>query len=223
MQSKLIVIDGIDGSGKETQTRLLKEYFEENGKSVRKISFPDYEKPSSALVKMYLNGEIGKASDINVYAASGFYAADRYISYKTDWEKDVNEKDYIVADRYTTSNIIHQMVRLDKTERKSYIEWLYDYEYGKMGLPSPDLIIYLDMPPKITRKLIEKRYNGDNNKKDILESDYEYMEQCRESALYAAEKLNWQVIPCFEEEEPLEIRDIQKQIRNCVNKYFNIN
>ncbi len=222
MQSKLIVIDGIDGSGKETQSNLLADYLNKIGKSVRKISFPDYDKPSSALVKMYLKGEIGQSSEINVYAASGFYASDRYISYKTDWEKDIREKDYIIADRYTTSNIIHQMVRLEEGERKAYIDWLYDYEYEKMGLPRPDLIIYLDMPPKITKKLIEKRYSGDNNKKDILESDYEYMEKCRKSAMYAADKLNWQIIPCFEEDEPLEISHIQNKIRNCVNKFFEI-
>ena len=220
MQNKLIVIDGIDGSGKETQANLLKEYLESENYSVRKISFPDYNNPSSALVKMYLHGEIGDANNINVYAASGFYASDRYISYKTDWGKDVNDKDFIIADRYTTSNIIHQMTRLEESEKKAYIDWLYDYEYKKMGLPCPNLIIYLDMPPKITKKLIEKRYNGDNNKKDILEKDYDYMEKCRTSALYAAKQLNWTIIPCFENEEPLPISVIQEKVRGCVNKFL---
>ena len=221
-KSALIVIDGIDGSGKETQSIILKDWLEEKNKTVRKISFPDYNNPSSALVKMYLHGEIASAEEVNTYAASSFYAADRYISYKTDWEKDFREKDFIVADRYTTSNIIHQMARLPESKREEYIDWLYDFEYVKMNLPSPDLVIYLDMPPKITKKLMEKRYGGDENKKDILEKDYDYMEKCRNCALYAANKLGFKVLDCFEGEEPLPIEEISRKIQIEVTKFFEL-
>ena len=221
-KNALIVIDGIDGSGKETQSVILKDWLEQKGKTVRKISFPDYNNPSSALVKMYLHGEIAPAEEVNTYAASVFYAADRYISYKTDWEKDTLEKDFIVADRYTTSNIIHQMARLPENEREDYMKWLYDFEYGKMKLPAPDLVIYLDMPPRITKKLLEKRYGGDESKKDILEKDYDYMEKCQNCALYAADKLGFKVVDCFEEDEPLSIEEISRKIQIEVTKFFNL-
>lgn len=221
-KNAFIVIDGIDGSGKETQSVILKDWLEQKGKTVRKISFPDYNNPSSALVKMYLHGEIAPAEEINTYAASSFYAADRYISYKTDWEKDCLEKDFIVADRYTTSNIIHQMARLPENEREEYMKWLYDFEYGKMKLPAPDLVIYLDMPPEITKKLIEKRYGGDESKKDILEKDFDYMEKCRSCALFAADKLGFKVVNCFEGDEPLTIEEISCKIQIEVTKFFNL-
>ncbi|MEF9984269.1 MAG: deoxynucleoside kinase [Oscillospiraceae bacterium] len=219
---KLIVIEGIDGSGKATQSAMLAKWLNENSHKTTKISFPDYANPSSTLVKMYLNGEIGQASDISPYAASTFYAVDRYISYKNNWEMPYLNGEIIVSDRYTTSNIVHQMVLLPQSEWEEYINWLEDYEYIKMGLPKPDLVIYLDMHPKISQKLMEKRYNGDNSKKDILESNYSYMESCRNSALFAAENLNWQIIPCFKEENPLSLDEIQSKIQSTLIKNLKI-
>lgn len=208
----LIVIEGIDGSGKQTQSNLLYESLINDKKNTVKITFPDYESKSSSLVKMYLNGEIGASNTVNVYAASSFYSADRYISYKNKWSKNYENGDIIISDRYTTSNIVHQMVRLEQSCWREYLNWLEDFEYTKMGLPKPDVVIYLDMPPEITQKLISKRYNGDNSKKDILEADFEYMQKCRKSALYAAQKLGWIILPCFSGETPLSPQEIHNKI-----------
>ncbi len=193
---KLIVIDGLDGSGKTTQFNILKDKLAEKG-SVKAISFPDYNSPSSSLVKMYLNGEISKnASDINAYAASSFYAADRYASYKMFWEDSYRQGIPILASRYTTSNAIHQMSKLPESEWDGYLKWLADYEYVRLELPEPDLVIFLDMPPDISQRLLTERYGGDERKKDIHESDLAYIASCRISALYAAEKLGWKVVAC---------------------------
>lgn len=192
----LIVIEGLDGSGKATNAALLKEYLERSGKTVKKITFPDYESDSSALIKMYLAGQFGKKpTDVGAYAASTFYAVDRFASYKTDWEQNYKNGDWIIADRYTTSNAVHQASKLEGKERDDYLLWLYEFEFVKMGLPRPDAVIYLDVPPEVSQKLIEGRYNGDNSKKDIHESDVEYLNHCRDAALYAADKLGWHKIP----------------------------
>ena len=154
MKKRLIVIDGLDGSGKTTQFDIVKKLLGERY-TVKAISFPEYDKPSSALVKMYLNGEISKnAADINAYAASSFYAVDRYASYKQFWEKNYNDGELILASRYTTSNAIHQMEKLPRREWDGYLEWLADYEYNKLGLPRPDCVIFLDMPVEISQRLM---------------------------------------------------------------------
>lgn len=202
---KLIVIDGLDGSGKSTQLNRLETYLREAGEKYRQISFPDYAEPSSALVKMYLAGEFGTSADsVNAYAASSFYAVDRYASYKKFWERDYQNDVPIVAARYTTSNAIHQMAKLPKDQWDSYLSWLEYYEYTQLGLPKPDQVIFLDMPLHIAQKLMSGRYQGDESKKDIHERDLKYLQQCRESALYAAEKCNWTVICCGEGDEPLD-------------------
>ncbi|MGN0689194.1 MAG: dTMP kinase, partial [Oscillospiraceae bacterium] len=181
---KLIVIDGLDGSGKSTQFELLKKILSDRGISVRAISFPEYDKPSSALVKMYLNGEFSNnAEDINAYAASSFYAVDRYASYKLYWENDYKSGSIILASRYVSSNAIHQMVKLPESEWDSYLQWLIDYEYNKMAIPKADKVIFLDMPVEISQKLLSQRYNGDENRKDIHESNTKYLHNCRKSAL----------------------------------------
>ena len=214
---KLIVLEGLDGSGKSTQFELLKKYFEDSNITYRAISFPEYDKPSSALVKMYLGGEFSKnAADVNAYAASSFYAVDRYASYKLYWEKDYSEGAVILAARYVTSNAIYQMTKLDEQQWDEYLNWLCDYEYEKLGLPKPDKVIFLDMPVEISQKLLTERYNGDEQKKDIHEANVDFLVHCRKTALYAAKKLGWQIIECGRGDTPLSIEDINKQLIDSI-------
>ena len=208
----MIVIDGLDGSGKTTQFDIIKENLSEKY-NVKAISFPDYNNPSSSLVKMYLGGEISSnAADINAYAASSFYAVDRYASYKMFWEENYKNGDLIFASRYVSSNAIHQMVKLPENEWDSYLDWLYDYEYVKLGLPKPDLVIFLDMPVEVSQKLMSARYNGDESRKDIHEANVAYLHSCRKSALYAAEKLDWKVVKCFENDRILSIDEVTEKL-----------
>ena len=217
--SKLIIIEGLDGSGKSTQTALVEKYLSDNNINFRKIKLPDYDSKSSTLVKMYLGGEFGKnADDVNAYAAGSFYAVDRYASYKLDWSKDYNNDVLILADRYATSNSIYQMEKLDKSEWDNYLEWSADFEYNKLGIPKPDLVIFLDMPVDISQKLMTGRYNGDENKKDVHEADVIFLESCRKSALYSAEKQGWVVIPCSDDEKPYSIENIHNKIIDVISK-----
>lgn len=219
MSGKLIVLDGLDGSGKSTQFELIKEYLKSRNIDLNAISFPDYDKPSSTLVKMYLGGEICEnAEDINAYAASSFYAVDRYVSFKKYWESDYNADKVILASRYITSNAIHQMAKMDKANWDEFIDWLFDYECKKLGMPYPDCVIFLDMPIEVSQKLLSKRYNGDETKKDIHESNIEYLKSCRESALYAAKKLGWYVVNCSKDNEPLPIETIAENIKEIISK-----
>jgi len=220
MEGKLIVIDGLDGSGKTTQINRLEKHFEKAAQNYKTITFPDYNEKSSTLVKMYLKGEIGGLNEVNAYAASTFYAADRYISYKRHWQKNYEGGSVIIAGRYSTSNAIHQMSKLPQNEWDSYLDWLSDYEYVKLALPKPDMVIFLDMPPEISKKMIEQRYNGDENKKDIHEADYEYLVNCRKAALYAAKKQNWCVISCSDGINPYPVETITQQL---VQKIGNLN
>lgn len=215
---KLIVIDGLDGSGKTTQFEIIKEKLSE-AQRVRAISFPDYEQPSSALVKMYLSGELSKdAEGVNAYAASSFYAVDRYVSYKKFWEESYKNGDLVLASRYVSSNAIHQMVKLPEGEWDGYLEWLSDYEYGKLGLPAPDLVIFLDMPVEISQRLMSERYSGDESKKDIHEANVQYLRDCRKSALYAAERLGWKVVECSRNGEPLTVEKINGKLLQLINE-----
>ena len=212
-KGKLFVIDGLDGSGKSTQFELLQKDLESRNIKYKAISFPDYEQPSSTLVKMYLGGEFSSSPDgVNAYAASSFYAVDRYASYKLFWEDNYNNGDFILASRYTTSNAIHQMEKLDKSEWDDYLAWMEDYEYNKLNLPKPDTVIFLDMPVEVSQILLSNRYNGDNNKKDIHEADVDYLKKCRESALYCAKKLGWIVIECSKNGQPLSIEEIHDKL-----------
>ncbi len=206
---RLAVIDGLDGSGKTTQFDRLSEYLDNHGTSYRRICFPDYDEPSSALVKMYLAGEFGGSADaVNAYAASSFYAVDRYASYKRFWEEDYRAGRLILAARYTTSNAIHQMAKLPREEWDDYLAWLEDYEYGKLGLPRPSAVAFLDMPPEVSQRLLSHRYAGDESRKDIHERDRAYLRRCRETALYAAERLGWKVVSCARDGEPLPEAEI---------------
>ncbi len=197
MSGKLIVIEGIDGSGKTTQAmRLVAELSKKQMAAYHK--FPNYESPSSMPVRMYLGGEIGDLWSVNSYAASSFYATDRYITYQTTWKQSFLDGTHIVLDRYTMSNIIHQMSRLPKGEWQTFIDWIYDLEFKKFGLPMPDAVIYLDMPPQLAWNLVTDRYKKDESKRDIHESDYDYLLLCREAAHYAAKKLGWHIVQCVE-------------------------
>ncbi len=213
MQPTLIVIEGLDGSGKATQTALLEAKLKGKGIPVRHVSFPDYAEPSSELVKMYLNGAFGSDPDaVNAYAASLFYAVDRYASYKRLWQTDYEAGTVILADRYATSNAIYQMTKLPQTQWPDFLQWLSDLEYDKMGLPRPDRTIYLDMPPEVSQKMLSARYHGDESKKDIHESHVEFLRKCRETALYAGESWQWCRIDCAKDDAPRPIDAIAEQV-----------
>lgn len=219
MSGKLIVIDGLDGSGKSTQAKRLYDILEQAGKQVKLISFPDYEQPSSVLVRMYLSGEFSQnADDINAYAASSFYAVDRYASYMKYWRDFYESGGLVIATRYVSSNAIHQMGKLPQEEWDDFLSWLSDYEYEKLGLPRPDRILFLDMPRDVADKLIEKRYGGDESKKDIHEKNRKYLEQCGRTAAYAAEKEGWTVISCAQDGGPRAQEAITEEIMKVLNK-----
>lgn len=223
MLGKIIVIEGLDGSGKETQTNLLKEKLNALGLNVTKVSFPDYDSQSSALVKMYLQGEIQKSlEDVNAYAASSFYSADRYISYKTKWEQDYLKGNIILSDRYTTSNAIYQLTKITQNEKEDYLQWLYDYEYVKLGIPKPDYVIYLDVPTEVSQNLMNKRYNGDNSKKDIHEQDVDFLSKCRSQALIVVDKWNWDLINCTNGKEMRSIEEIHEEICSKVKRFLGV-
>ena len=219
MNGTLIVIEGLDGSGKSTQVRLLSDRLTRENIPFKQIKLPDYDDESSTLVRMYLRGEFGsKPEDVNIYASSSFYAVDRYASFKRHWAKEYLGGTVILADRYTTSNAVHQTVKLPREQWDEYISWLTDYEYAKMGIPKPDCVIYLDMPVEISQRLMTERYNGDEVKKDIHEANVEYLLKCREAAMFAAEKLGWSVIKCSDGEKPLPIDVIGEAIFSEVKK-----
>lgn len=217
--AKLIIMEGLDGSGKSTQTALIEEYFTSKGIDYKKIKLPDYDSPSSTLVKMYLGGEFGtNADDVNAYAAGAFYAVDRFASYKLGWSEDYEKGTVILADRYATSNSIYQMEKIDKSQWDKYLEWSADFEYNKIGIPRPDLVIFLDMPVEISQKLMTTRYDGDENKKDVHEANIEFLNKCRTSALYAAEKQGWMVVNCSDGEMPLSIEEIHNRVVEIIDK-----
>ena len=210
---KLIVIEGLDGCGKSTQLELLPQNLHKNGIESRSVSFPDYKSDSSALVKMYLAGEFGKKPhDVNAYAASLFYAVDRYASYKTSWGEYYNQNGVIVSGRYTTSNAVHQTSKMDEDNWQDFLDWLYELEYNKVGIPKPDKVIFLDMPIEVSQKLLSGRYKGDEAKKDIHESDTAYLEKCRKAAMFTAEYSGWTIIPCAQNGQPRSIQDIADDI-----------
>lgn len=216
MSAKFIVIEGLDGSGKATQTKILFDKISAMGKSIKRLEFPDYANESSALVKMYLGGEFGSnPNDVNAYAASSFYAVDRVASFLKFWKKDYDNSDVILSDRYATSNIIYQMSKLDKSEWDNFIEWQEDFEYNKLSVPKPDKVIYLDVKPEVSQKLMSKRYEGDESKKDLHEKNFVFLLECRKSALYAAKKCGWTVINCCENGEIKPIESIAEEIEKA--------
>lgn len=211
---RFIVIDGLDGSGKETQSLILKSRLEELGVKVRYISFPQYDSDSSLFVKKYLNGELGsRPEDTNAYAASSFFAADRYLSYRTDWKKDIDDPDTVViANRYTTANAVHQLSKLPKEQWSGFLSWLWDYEFYKLGVPIPDDVIYLEMHPDISYKLIKSRSEQTGRTIDIHEADSSFLYKSYDAAIYASERLNWTRICCYADGEPLTREEIADRI-----------
>ena len=208
---KLIVIEGLDGSGKGTQGAILYKRLKEKYDFVRPLTFPDYKSDSSAPLRMYLNGDISEnPMDINAYAASSFFAVDRYISYMTSWKEDYNKGGIFLADRYTTSNAVYQVGKSENAEE--YLNWVWDYEYNKLGLPKPDLVIYLDMDPSVSAKLLLKRYKGDAGKKDIHEKDINFLENCRKNAMIVAKNNNWKIVKCSDDNEPFPVETISEEV-----------
>lgn len=200
MKGRLIVFEGTDGSGKSTQFRRLCQRLDGMGRDYQKLVFPQYSEPSSALIRMYLGGEFGTDPNaVNPYAASAFYAVDRYASLKKVWEEYYRQGGLILTDRYTTSNAVHQAVKCAPEEREAFLRWLDDFEHEKMGLPRPDGVIYLDMPTEKAVELLRARETATHTQADIHELDTGYLAACRESALQAAKLLGWKVLPCVDE------------------------
>ena len=216
---KLIVIEGTDGSGKSTQFKALTERLQRENTEFKTLVFPRYSEPSSSLIRMYLGGEFGnKPSDVNAYAASAFYAVDRYASYKQDWGQWFEQGGLIVSDRYTTSNAVHQTSKEPKEKQSEFLRWLYEFEYDKLGLPRPDLTIYLDVPTAFTEKLMRHREAATNTHADIHEQDMTDLATCRETGRAAAQFYGWTVIECVRDGQMRSIEDIHEEIYRHVRK-----
>lgn len=216
MKGTLIVLEGIDGSGKETQASLLEKKLKEKGRKVMHISFPDYESPSSALVKMYLKGDFGKnPEDVNPYAASLFYAVDRFASYRMKWKDFYQNGGIIIADRYTTSNMVHQMTKYeDKKARKDFLSWLEKTEYEELELPVPDLVILLDIPLRVSENLVKERARQGGSM-DIHEQHLDYLRKCHDAYQELVSLYGWKRIPCTEEGKLRTIEDIGKDVEKA--------
>lgn len=218
MSGKLIVFEGTDGSGKSTQFKTLCQRLDERNQTYERLVFPQYKEPSSALIRMYLSGEFGsRPGDVNPYAASAFYAVDRYASMKKVWGDHYQKGGLILADRYTTSNAVHQSAKLPEEERAAFCRWLDEFEHDRLELPRADLVLYLDMPTDFAVKLLRSREQSTNTTADIHEVDDTYLSTCRTAALQAASVLGWTVIPCVENGQLRSIEDIHEQIWSLVS------
>lgn len=220
IKGSLIVVEGLDGSGKETQTKKLVERLTADGMKVKKIEFPRYNSESSALIKMYLRGDFGdKAADVSPYVASTFYAVDRYASYKQDWEKFYIEGGIVIADRYTTSNFVHQAGKIgDRQEREKFLNWLCDFEYNLYKLPVPDVVFFLDVPPEYNERLMADRNNKFTGaqEKDIHERDVDHLREAYASATDIVRRFNWTRIQCVKDDKLRSIEDINDEVYNAV-------
>ncbi|MBR3836535.1 MAG: thymidylate kinase [Clostridia bacterium] len=211
----LIVIDGLDGSGKNTQSKLLYQKLLKEGKKVRLVSFPDYESPACSPVKMYLGGEFGTDPEsVNSYAASTFFAVDRFASFRLDWKKDYDEGAIIIANRYTTANAIHQLTKLPPEEHEGFLSWLYDFEFNKLGLPAPDLTLLLQVPVEKSLELIDHR----GETKDIHENR-EHLKKAALAAATCVEKWGWETLSCVNDRgEMLSIEAIGEKVWNKIEE-----
>lgn len=213
MKKRLIAIDGLDASGKMTQTELLKELLAKEGIPYRYLSFPTYDDDYSAHVNMYLRGRFGDDPEIvNPFAASSFFGADRYCSYMLDWKKDYENGSIILANRYTSANAVHQLSKLPVEEYDGFLSWLMDYEYNKLSIPSPDAVVYLCVPPEVSQKMIQHRCDETGAEKDIHESNKKHLENSYRAALYSAEKLGWIKIDCSRDGELRPREEIHREI-----------
>lgn len=219
---KLIVFEGIDGSGKSTQFKMLCKRLEEEKFEFKRLVFPQYAEPSSALIRMYLGGEFGsKPEDVNAYAASTFYAVDRFASYVKVWRDYYHAGGVILADRYTTSNAIHQGSKLSRGERCGFFRWLYEFEYDRMRLPQPDAVLYMDVPLETAVEQMRLREKETNTNADIHEADIEYLKKCCESGNDAAVYYSWYKVQCMQEGKMRSVQDIHEEIyKLCKNKIF---
>lgn len=214
---KLIVIEGTDGSGKSTQFKLLTDRLSRERHAFQQLEFPQYSEPSSALIKMYLGGEFGSSpSDVNAYAASAFYAVDRYASYKKVWGQWYEQGGLVVSGRYTTSNAVHQASKEPEEKRQEFLKWLSEFEYDKLGLPCPDLTIYLDVPTDYTEKMMRRREADTNTSADIHEKDLKYLATCRRCGVDAARFYGWTVVDCVRDGQMRTIEDIHEEIYRYV-------
>ena len=217
MMGKLIVFEGIDGSGKSTQFKETCAWLENEGIEFRRIVFPQYSEPSSALIKMYLSGEFGTdPNDVNAYAASAFYAVDRYASYAKAWRDYYLGGGLLVSDRYTTSNAIHQGSKLSPDERMAFFDWLYNFEFDCMGLPKPDAVIYMNIPLKTAEENMRERERKTQTSGDIHERDESYLAKCSECGTLAAQRLGWYSVDCAPDGTLRPIDDIQREVRSVI-------
>ncbi len=219
---KLFVIDGTDGSGKQTQFDLLKKHLDDEGIEYKTVSFPNYDSPSSSLVKMYLSGEFGEnAQDVSPYIASTFYAVDRYATFKKEYQEYYDNGGIILADRYTTGNMVHQAGKIkNETEREKFLNWLFNLEFDIYGLPVPTKVFFLNMPPEKVAELIKNRKNKftHDSKKDIHERDPKHLEDAYNAACSLVDKYNWSEIKCVKEDKIRTREDIHNEIYNIVYK-----
>ncbi len=210
---KLIVFEGTDGSGKSTQFELLAKRLEAEQIGFQRLRFPQYEEPSSALIRMYLGGAFGDdPKAVNAYAASTFYAVDRYASYQRVWKDYYQGGGLVVSDRYTTSNAVHQGSKVPEGERAEFFRWLYDLEYDRMGLPRPDLVVLLDMPVELSEQLMRKREQSTGTHADIHERDEDYLKKCRDVALHAAKYYGWRTVSCAKDGAIRGVEDIHEEV-----------
>ncbi len=221
---KLFVIDGTDGSGKQTQLENLKIRLSQEGIDYRTVNFPNYDSPSSSLVKMYLGGEFGTdAKIISPYIASTFYAADRYATFKKEYEEYYNNGGLILADRYTTANMVHQAGKIqDKVERKKFLDWLWNFEFNLYGLPIPTEVFFLNMPPEYSAKLMKDRENKitHDSKKDIHERDAEHLKAAYNAACDLVKEYNWYEVKCVNNGKIRTIQDINDEIFTEIKKHI---
>ena len=219
-KGRLIILEAGDGSGKATQTRELYKHLAADGRRIHRVEFPDYGAESSVLVRMYLGGSFGShAEDVNAFAASTFFAVDRYASYHMKWKKYYEAGDIILADRYTTSNMVHQAVKIeDAARREEFLDWLWDFEFVKLGLPVPDLVVFLDMDPAVSDRLIAARAREQNQAEDIHERDKSYLHRCHAAYGLLAEKYGWQRIACSSCGQPRAVEDIHQDVYDAVQR-----
>ena len=212
-KGKLIVLEGIDGSGKSAQFRRLCARLENDGIDYNHIVFPRYDQDSSALIRMYLAGEFGThPDDVNAYTASTFFAVDRFASYKKDWGSTYESGGLFLSDRYTTSNAVHQGSKLSDTELPDFFRWLSDLEYEKMGLPRPDLVLYLDVDIETSLARMRRREAKNHTHADIHEQDIEYLRRCLLTADRAADFFGWTRIPFMKDGVERDVDEKNEEI-----------